>query len=966
MVVDCRDRRAELQAVLEEISSGVQPFFPSDPAAAIDLARVEDPDVILLDIAMPKVFALCRRIKDDPSLAAIPVLFLTTGKTCRDRRRQALQAGAEDFLRRPFDGLELAARLTAVARIKAERVQRRRAEQALAENNERFIITRRQAEIALSESEARYRRLTEGLADYQYTVRLKRGEPVETVHSPACLFVTGYSAEEFAADPYLWLDMVTPDDREMLIERVNQVLSGRDIAPIEHKIVRKDGVVRWVSDNIVLNRDEEGVLLSYDGIVKDITERKQVEATNQMLLRETQDRYHEIAALMRASRAVLENPDFPETARVIFAECRRQLEASAGFITLRSDGTGETEELFFDSSLPGGIVPDRKPLVPTGLRAEAYRIRRTVFANKAVPGGDLDFLCGGRTAAANMILAPLPVQGRVMGLIGLLDKPGGFTGEDARIVTGFGEIAALALAKSRNLDSLERSELRFRSLIEAATDAIISIDGEGRITHWNLGAEKIFGFTAGEAAGSLIATIVPDLMHRGRDLDPGGPAGGSQHCSRESREMVGRKKDGSLIPLELTVSRWQTREGLFFTVITRDISERRQQEQARAKLQAQLNQAQKMEAIGVLAGGIAHDFNNILGAIIGYTEMAREDAGGRMPLAGDLDKVLLAAHRAKDLVRQILGFSRQSAVARIPMKILPPVKETLKMLRASIPTTIAIRQRLQPVGQSILADPTQVHQILMNLCSNAAHAMEPGGGTMTIAVQEVLIDKPLTFDSGRLLPGEYVELAVSDTGTGIGPDVRSRIFDPYFTTKEVGKGTGMGLSIIHGIIKSYGGAVALDSVVGEGTTFRVYFPVVREEEKMEDFAAAPPQGRERILFVDDEEVLTKMGKFMLERLGYTVTVCNSSSEALAAFTEDPGRYDLVITDQTMPGMTGTELACRLLQQRPGLPIILCTGYSHLVDEESAKQFGIKGFAWKPLSRSVIGGLIRLVLNDGKP
>ena len=966
-----RSRQSALHAALAEMSPGVTMLSAADGTTANGLARDQDPDVILLDIEMSEACAVCRSFKEDTGLATIPVLFLTTRQTGRDSRKKALQAGAEGFLQYPFDDIELGAQLLTMVKIKAAAAHRRQEREDLAGlvaertfRLEHELAERKRAEIALSESEARFRRITEGLADYQYTVRLAGGEAVETVHSPACLFVTGYSAEEFAADPYLWLDMVTTDDREMLIDRVGQVLAGQDIGPIEHKIVRKDGIVRWVSDNIVLSRDAAGVLRSYDGIVKDITERKQVEATNEMLLRETQDRYHEIAALMRASRAVLESRDFAETARVIFAECRRQLEASAGFMTLRSEETGDIEVLYLDSSLAGGIRPDRMPLPVTGLRAEAYRAGRTIFTNRTLQGGDRDWVPGGK-AAANMILAPLPVQGKVMGLIGLIDKPGGYTGEDARIATGFGEVAALALAQSRNLESLEQSELRFRSLIETASDAIISVDGEGRITQWNTGAEKIFGYTAKEAAGRNITLIVPAFMEEADGAPTDEPMGGRLQQSRESLEMAGQMKNGTWLPIELTVSRWQTREGVFFTVIIRDISERKQDEQAREKLQAQLNQAQKMEAIGVLAGGIAHDFNNILGAIIGYTEMAREDAGNRMPLADDLDKVLLAANRAKDLVKQILGFSRQSTVARIPMRILPLVKETLKMLRASIPTTISIKASLKPSGRVILADPSQVHQIVMNLCSNAAHAMESGGGVMTVAVKEQLLDKPVAFESGRLLPGEYIELSVSDTGTGIGPDVLARIFEPYFTTKEVGKGTGMGLSIIHGIIKSYGGAVTVDSVVGMGTTFRVYFPVVQEEEKTEELIPASPSGKERILFVDDEEVLTRMGKIMLERLGYTVTEYNSSLEALAVFMQDPDRFDLVITDQTMPGMTGTDLARRLLQLRPGLPIILCTGFSNLVNEESAQLLGIKGFVLKPLSKSVIGQLIRKVLQDTK-
>ncbi|MFZ5758868.1 MAG: PocR ligand-binding domain-containing protein [Thermodesulfobacteriota bacterium] len=389
-----------------------------------------------------------------------------------------------------------------------------------------------------------------------------------------------------------------------------------------------------------------------------------------------------------------------------------------------------------------------------------------------------------------------------------------------------------------------------------------------------------------------------------------------------------------------------------------DITTRKREEEENAQLQARLNQAQKMEAIGVLAGGIAHDFNNILGPIIGYTEIAREDADSDSQLAYDLDRVLASAHRAKDLIRHILTFSRQSGEERIPLKIQPLLKESLKMLRASIPATITIRKDVSPRCGVVLADPSQVHQIIMNLCTNAFHAMEMTGGVLSVSLKEKVVDSHAP-DAGALVPGDYIELTVSDTGNGIGPDIFDQIFDPYFTTKEIGKGTGLGLAIVSGIIKSYGGAVTVESVLGQGATFRVYFPVIHEEAgKHDDQPVVISGGSEQILFVDDEEILAKMSRKMLERMGYAVTVHTSGSEALAVFMEDPDRFDLVITDQTMPGMTGIELAKQILAVRPVLPIILCTGFSSVVDEEDVRAAGIREFALKPLSREVIGRLIR--------
>jgi CheY-like chemotaxis protein/anti-sigma regulatory factor (Ser/Thr protein kinase) len=285
------------------------------------------------------------------------------------------------------------------------------------------------------------------------------------------------------------------------------------------------------------------------------------------------------------------------------------------------------------------------------------------------------------------------------------------------------------------------------------------------------------------------------------------------------------------------------------------------------------------------------------------------------------------------------------------------------MLRSSIPTTISITENIDPKSGAILADPIQVHQILINLCTNAYQAMESTGGELSVALKATLIgrqDKKMLL---HLAPGEYSELTVSDTGEGLDPDVIDKIFEPYFTTKEIGKGTGMGLAITHGIVKELGGAITVDSQLGKGSTFHVYFPVIQENilSQIKETTVFP-KGKERILFIDDEELLTEIGKAMLEKLGYHVTVSSSSLEALAAFQNTPNEFDIVITDQTMPNMTGSDLARRMMQIRSDIPIILCTGYSNLIDEAAAKSLGIKEFALKPLTQDVIAQLLRKVLD----
>ena len=344
--------------------------------------------------------------------------------------------------------------------------------------------------------------------------------------------------------------------------------------------------------------------------------------------------------------------------------------------------------------------------------------------------------------------------------------------------------------------------------------------------------------------------------------------------------------------------------------------------------------------------------------------MAYEDSLLGLVKSSDLNQVVQASHRAKDLVKQILAFSRQAEAQKILMRPAAMVKESIKLLRSSIPATIDIQQDIDSEADHILADPTQIHQIMMNLCTNAYHAMEETGGTLSISLHNKKLAQKDLVGAPDVQSGKFVQLSIKDTGYGIAKEIQERIFDPYFTTKEIGKGTGMGLAIVHGIVKSSGGLVTFHSEIGAGTVFEICLPAFLEQRtpavKEDDLI---PVGTERILFVDDEEMLAKMGRTMLERLGYMVTTKMSSLEALTTFKNKPDAFDLVITDQTMPGMTGVDLAQKVLQIRPGLPIILCTGYSSQVSEETVKSYGIRGFALKPLAKKDIAVLIRKLLDD---
>jgi PAS domain S-box-containing protein len=493
------------------------------------------------------------------------------------------------------------------------------------------------------------------------------------------------------------------------------------------------------------------------------------------------------------------------------------------------------------------------------------------------------------------------------------------------------------------------------TVIEQAAEGITITDKNGTIQYANPAFERISGYTREEIIGQNHHILKSNTQGGGL------PEEMKETFARGdvwSGHMINEKKDGTTYKVEVSVSPIRDTTGaiMHYVAIERDVTHE-------AELETQLHQAQKMEAIGTLAGGIAHDFNNILAAIMGYAEMALYDVPEGTQGRRNLEQVLKAGYRGKDLVKQIITFSRRSEQERGPMRVSPIAKETLKLLRASLPTTIEIRQNIEARSGMVLADPTHIHQVLMNLCSNAAYAMREKGGVLEIKLSDVDISSDGAASHLDLDPGPYVKLTVSDTGHGMDSATIERIFDPFFTTKKPGEGTGMGLAVVHGIVKSCGGAVVVDSDPGRGTTFAVFLPRIEGDSFPEADSAAPmATGNERILFVDDEEDLVDMAQQMLERLGYSVVAKTSSLEALEVFKAQPDQFALVITDQTMPHMTGADLAKELMRIRPDIPIILCTGFSEVISAEEAKTLGIREFVMKPFATREIAEITRHVLD----
>ena len=525
-----------------------------------------------------------------------------------------------------------------------------------------------------------------------------------------------------------------------------------------------------------------------------------------------------------------------------------------------------------------------------------------------------------------------------------------------------GEVLALEgfISDITDRKQAEEERARLAAAIEQADETVVITDRDGTIQYVNPAFERITGYAKTEAIG-----LNPRVLKSGKHNDAfykelwNTVSGGETWKGH----FINKKKNGGLYEEEATITPVKSDDDTIvnFVAVKRDVTQE-------LRLEDQIRQAQKMEAIGTLAGGIAHDFNNILGGIMGYTELAMGEPTGSTKTAGYLSEALKSADRARTLVKQILTFSRRTKQESKPLQPDLIIKEACKLLRASLPSTIVLRQQLYGSGTLIMGDPTHIYQIVMNLCTNAHHAMRESGGVLDVGLQPVdLAPEDLPQYPGLQQEGAYLKLSVSDTGCGISQAHLDRIFDPYFTTKEKGEGTGLGLSVVDGIVKGLGGAIKVTSEEGRGTTFDVLFPrlIAKIAASPEEGAAQPlPRGKETILFVDDEETLRFTGAQMLHQLGYRVVLAANAAEALEIFLDKRDSLDLVITDKTMPKMTGFELARAIKNLRPDIPIVLCTGYSEKEDMAVGEAIGISQFVMKPLRKKALAETVRQVLDRG--
>jgi PAS domain S-box-containing protein len=515
----------------------------------------------------------------------------------------------------------------------------------------------------------------------------------------------------------------------------------------------------------------------------------------------------------------------------------------------------------------------------------------------------------------------------------------------------------------RSQQQLMKSQMRYTELYDFAPVGYITLNLKGRILNANLTLADMLAVERSSLINQpLSAHIVfedQDIYFRHiRDL--------SDTRMRQVCELRMKKTDGTVldVQLESTVSSLINGQPKQYQTVAIDISAQKKMRREHGKLQAQLYQAHKMKSISTIAGGVAHDFNNILYIIVGNVELAMEGIPKWNPVHSNLEVIKASVLRATGIVKQLLNFSRKSRQEQKPTGVVSAIKDTLKFLRASISTTIEITTGFPDAEVMILANSIQIGQVLMNLCTNASQAMEETGGTLEIKVKTQFLTQGMAANYPGLKSGDYVKIKVSDNGPGINPEFRDQIFDPYFTTKAVGKGSGMGLAVVHGIVRNHNGAISVESRPGKGASFTMLFPMIdAEPETNTETINSILHGTETVLFIDDEEYITELAQTALTLFGYRVDTMTDPNEALALFKSNPGYFDVVVTDMTMPKMTGATLVKRLMEIRPDIPVIISTGHSALIDEEKARQIGIADYVMKPVSMSTIAKSIRKIMDS---
>ena len=820
------------------------------------------------------------------------------------------------------------------------------------------ITDRKQAEEALRESKEKYRALFSNAQVALFRTRSSDGKLVQINERYAKM--AGYSnvedcmAEFNAADAW-----ANPNARNELLRILKENGSVNDF---EIEIIRRNGSRIWILFSATIFPKQEFL----EGSIVDINDRKQAEEA----LRESEERLRIQNQIANIFLTKSDEDMYGEILSVVLGIMESKF-GIFGYIDEQGDLVcpSMTKDIWDQCKLSDKTIVFPEDTWGESIWGNGLRTGLSAYSNKPfkVPEGHI--------SVERCLTTPIIYQRKSIGLFVVANKPTDYTESDKQFLEEIAEHVAPVL--NARIEK-ERSDKAIREKAHDLNERIKELHclhGISEIIERGLPFEEMFQEIVNRIppAWQYPETACARILINGQSFTS---SNFNTSLWNQACDITVHGERTGVLEVYYLKQIPDMDEGPFLKE-ERDliisiaeslgkIMERTVTEGEKLKLETQLQQAQKMEAIGTLAGGIAHDFNNILGGIIGYAELAKMKAPEGSNIIAYLDKMIKSSDRAADLIKQILTLSRQHKQKQRPVQARHIIKETLSLLRATLPTTIEIRQDLAKDAGVVNADPTQMHQVIMNLGTNAGHAMQENGGVLEVTLANVELDDLSAGKHLDLAAGSYLRLTVSDTGHGMTSEIRERIFDPYFTTKDTGEGTGLGLSVAHGIVKTYGGTITVYSEPGEGTTFHVYLPIILELEREEKESEEPhPTGSECILFIDDEEVLVEIGGQILEQLGYKVVTETSSVQALELFRAEPNRFDLVITDMTMPHMTGDKLARELMTIRPKIPIILCTGHSGLVSEAKAEEIGIKAFVMKPLVMRNLAETVRKVLDAGR-
>lgn len=921
----------------------------SDGLTALDILKTYTPDIMFIDLVMPNIDGkkLCKIIRGSRQFDKTRIIILSS--IAAEEKANVVSVGANrcivkgplaEMARNVLDAVEspeadFPDKVTGI-----EQVYKR-------EIMGELLSVKIHFEIILEKMSDGILEITEGRIVYA---------------NPSALNLTRIPEEKLLGSHFI--DLFGKSDRDY-IDNLIKTGNGDKIRHSDKKLELNEYVVTL--DILSLDNEKTKKVI----IVRNISDRERAEKA---LLQHNL----ELSLLNKASQAVSSSLDLDKIFETVLEEVRNLMAVTGTTIWLTDFSTGELVcqkatgssgnsiqglRLPEGQGIAGWVASNNKSLVVSDTLNDSRHFKGVDL----MTGMDMRSILG----------VPIMLNKKAIGVLQVVDtNPGRFDPNHVSLLEALAGSAAISIENARlyqqaqkEMSNRKRMEELFQQnkIIEAIINSlpalVIIIKENGRLEKWNKHLENITSYSSLEISQMDFYNFI---LQEDKEMVYGKIKNiFSKGFGDFETQLV--LNDRKQVPYYINCSRMNLDNETYVVAVGMDISERIRQQEERSMLQTQLSQARKMESIGTLAGGIAHDFNNILTPIVGFTELALDDIPSDSGTYTNLSHVLKATDRARDLVQQILTFSRQTEQKRISMDPQPIINETIKLLRSSIPKTIEINTRLDKNCGNVFSDPSQIHQIVMNLCTNAYHAMEEKGGRIDISLSNAFLTPETIKNDPNMRIGDFVKLTVRDTGHGIDKNILDKIFEPYFTTKDPGKGTGLGLSLVHGIVQIHGGFITVESRLGKGTAFSVYLPKIDMDKPAISSTSGDviPGGNENILLVDDEGQILIMMKQLMERLGYNVTAVKSSTEALMLFSAGPADFDLVITDMTMPNMTGMDLAHEMMKIRKDIPVILYSGFNDMVLESKAKALGIREIVMKPVSKANVAEAIRRVLDKDK-